>query len=205
MSEALGSLEIVVCASGELVAKQAFDAQLDLFRRPVLQRAALAEMASDPSSCVSVALTKGDDATVVGYAAFHAQHRPDEATGQARARVLELGALEVAPAFRRRGIASALLRDSFAGGRFDDAVVFARLYAWHYDLGRTGLGPLAYRRFLKRLYGASGLQVVSTRQGGDGGSVAHGADLIMARLGPLADEASVAAFQRQLGVKAQAP
>ncbi|MBX3144214.1 MAG: GNAT family N-acetyltransferase [Trueperaceae bacterium] len=197
MAHYSSDVRIVVCASADLVAGHEFDAELDLFRRPALQRAALAEIAEDPESCVSVALTTGEPTKVVGYAAFHAQAQ--QAAGSSR--VLELGALEVAPAYRRRGIASSLLKSSFAGGRFDAAVVFARLYAWHYDLGRTGLGPLAYRRFLKRLYGGSGLEVVTTRQGGDGAPAVHGADLIMARFGPDADALSVESFKIALGVR----
>ncbi len=220
MAEEPASVEIRVGVPAEVLAAQEFDPELDLFRRPLLQRAALADIASEADSCVSVALATGEDGRLVGYAAFHAQTERAEPSEDGAARVLELGALEVAPTYRRRGIASGLLRASFAGGRFDDAVVFARLYAWHYDLGRTGLGPLAYRRFLKRLYGASGLEVVTSSHGGDGAAGAqgasgahgasgapgaHGADLIMARRGPAASEASVAAFQRLLGVRLPAP
>lgn len=189
-------VELRVCASASLLREVAFDPELDLFRPPARQRDALAEIASEPDACVSVALARTGAPVVVGYAAFH---RPDAATAAATTTVvIELGALEVAPAYRRRGIASGLLRATFDGGRFDDAVVYARLYAWHYDLGRTGLGPLAYRRFLKRLYGGVGLQTV-TSAGAREIADAHGADLIMARRGPRASPASVEDFARLFG------
>lgn len=191
-------VELRVCVASDLLTEVAFDAQLDLFRPPQRQRAALAEIAAEPGACVSVALAHEDGPLVVGYAAFHSSGTAASGSGGAADEVIELGALEVAPAYRRRGIASGLLHATCDGGRFDAAVVYARLYAWHYDLGRTGLGPLAYRRFLKRLYGGVGLQPVATTSAGDVAD-AHGTDLIMARRGPSASHASVSAFARRFG------
>ncbi len=188
--------------SADFLAACEFDPELDLFRPPYRQREALAEIAAESTAghgtCVSAAID--ESGVLVGYAAFQAHDPPEKAAPAAAVRVVELGAIEVAPSQRRRGIARSLLHTTVQGGRYDDAILFARLYAWHFDLGRTGLGPLAYRRFLRRLYSGVGLQVVADQGGEDG---AHGADQIMARRGPTASAASVAAFEELLGVRLQ--
>lgn len=194
---------------------------LDTFRQPAAQLAALVAIASEPLGCVATATLpaaepestadgmveaagaqpdadlapSGPHAAeqLVGYAAFH---RPSavESWGEDRTgAILELGAVEVAPGMRGLHLAERLLQASFADGRFDDTVVFATLYRWHYDLDRTGLGELGYRRMLERLYATVGLLPVATT---DAEVMSDHANRLVARVGRAAPPAVVAEFER---------
>lgn len=163
---------------------------LDMFRPPEAQHRALAGIARDAHTCVTVAV---DADVVVGYAAFH---RPSdvESWGDDRSgRIVELGAVEVAPPYRGQRLAERLLDASFAGGRFDDTVVIATLYAWHYDLRRSGLTDFAYKRLLEKLYRHAGLEVFATA---DAEIRSNAANALMARVGPDAPASVVAEFER---------
>lgn len=167
-----------------------FHADLDVFRAPPEQRRAVIDIASDPEGCVFVAET---DTETVGYVTFHppgdVETWGDDRTG----RLIELGAIEVAPSLRGERLAERLLAAAFADGRFDATVVFATLYVWHYDLARTGLGPFAYRRLLERLYRKADLVRVPTS---DPEIRSDGANALVARVGPRASEAVVREFDR---------
>lgn len=165
---------------------------LDTFRSPHAQLAALVDIAQEPAGRVATAHHSGSN-QLVGYAAFH---RPSaiEAWGEDRTgRLIELGAVEVAPGMRGLRLAERLLSAAFADGRFDDTVVFATLYRWHYDLARTGLGELGYRRMLERLYASVGLLPLQTNDIEVGSDHAN---RLVARVGPQAPPDVVAEFQR---------
>src|SRR5690606_22221496 len=164
----------------------------DTFRRPEAQHAALVQIAGEERGCVTAAY---DPSTrqLVGYVAFHAPS-PVETWGDDRSGALvELGAVEVADAYRGQRLAERMLEASFADGRFDDTVVFATLYRWHYDLARTGLGELGYRRMLERLYASVGLVPMPTDDVEVGSDHAN---RLVARIGPNAQPAVVDEFQR---------
>ena len=165
---------------------------LDAFRRPEAQHAALVDIAGEERGCVTAAY---DPATneLVGYVAFHAPSEVETWGDDRTGALVELGAVEVADAYRGQRLAERLLAASCEGGRFDDTVVFATLYRWHYDLPRTGLGELGYRRMLERLYGTVGLVPVATTDP----EIAHDpANRLVARVGPRAPEAVVREFDR---------
>jgi len=183
---------IVPCASPDLLRGLTPHPGLDTFRRPEAQHAALVQIAGEERGCVTAAY---DPSTrqLVGYVAFHAPS-PVETWGDDRSGALvELGAVEVADAYRGQRLAERMLEASFADGRFDDTVVFATLYRWHYDLTRTGLGELGYRRMLERLYATVGLVPVETTDP----EIAHDpANRLLARVGPRAPAAVVGEFER---------
>ncbi|MDZ7801271.1 MAG: GNAT family N-acetyltransferase [Trueperaceae bacterium] len=161
---------------------------LDVFRKPADQAEALADIARDPRGHVFVA--ERDDHTV-GYATFHPPGR-DETWGRLPSEnIVEIGAVEIAPYLRGEHLAERLLQQAFGDGRFDDAVVFATMYAWHYDLARTGLTPFAYKRLLEKLYRKVGLVPLPTA---DPEVRMDAANALMARVGPNADPDAVRTF-----------
>lgn len=165
---------------------------LDTFRPAAAQLEALALIADEPAGLVASAV---DEAAgqLVGYAAFH-QPTGIETWGEdTSGKLIELGAVEVAPGMRGLKLAERLLSAAFSDGRFDDTVVFATLYRWHYDLERTGLGELGYRRMLERLYATVGLVPMTTT---DVEIAADHANRLVARIGPNAPLEVVAEFQR---------
>ena len=167
-----------------------FHAELDVFRTPEAQRAAVIGIAADPRGCVFVA---EDAVATVGYLTFHPPGELETWGEDRTGRLVELGAIEVAPSLRGERLAERLLEAAFADGRFDDTVVFATLYVWHYDLTRTGLGPFAYRRLLEKLYRKAGLTALPTS---DPEVRADGANALVARIGPDAAEPVVREFHR---------
>lgn len=190
MQHADEAVRIVACALAAEVAGLRAHPGLDRFRSPELQLAALADIAADPKGCVVAALA---GATLVGYVAFHPPTEIESWGADATGELIELGAIEVAPAYRGRRLAPRLLEASFAGGRFDATVVFATLYVWHYDLAGSGMTDLAYRRMLESLYRSVGMETFATS---DEEIRSSAANALMARVGPRADERVVAEFHR---------
>lgn len=185
---------IVPAAAPGFLAQLTPHPQLDRFRDPVSQLQALVSIAADPQGVVT-ALVRGDH--LLGYAVFHPPTQIESWGFDRTGRILELGAIEVAPDERGRRWAERLLTASFEGGRFDDTVVFATLYSWHYDLARSGLGDLAYRRMLERLYRSAGLELFATT---DEEVRSSPANALMARIGPEAPPTVVDEFHRLRGL-----
>ena len=163
---------------------------LDMFRPAEAQLEALIGVAADPRSCVSVAQ---DGQSLVGYAAFHPPSAVETWSEDRSGQIIELGAVEVAPPWRGSGMAEKLLEISFATGRFEETVVFATMYVWHYDLKRTELSAFAYKRLLERLYRKAGLVPYPTA---DPEIRASGANQLMARIGPRTPDQVTAEFHR---------
>ena len=164
------------------------DPELDLFRPPRLQRDALQDVTRLASGRVLVAEREG---RTVGYLTFHPPGGVDAT--DARLGIIELGAVEVAPSERGRRVGERLLHAGFADGAYDDAVVFATLFSWHYDLARSGLGPVAYRRMLLRFYARVGLEPVSTS---DPEVLEDRANALLVRIGPRAPASAIEVFER---------
>lgn len=111
--------------------------------------AILRRVLNAPDGCVVAALA-GD--TLVGYLA-HFQPAPEERWGQQPTPgLVELGALEVDRAWRRRGLARALLQAAFAGRDLDKAIVIAPQFAADWDLEASGLTWREYRNLILRLF-----------------------------------------------------
>lgn len=214
------TLEVHACLAAERIARLRPHPGLDRFRPPQRQLAALVDIATDARGCVTCAVqhvhgaarpdgspSAGagcgeapdvppkalDHDTLVGYAAFHPPSEVESWGEDRSGRLIELGAVEVAPDVRGQRLAERLLAASFSGGRFDGTVVFATLYVWHYDLARTGMTDLAYRRMLERMYRGAGLELFPTSDVEIRASVANA---LMARIGPSAPAEVVDEFHR---------
>lgn len=183
---------LVACAEPHDIAKLEPDPDLDAFRPAHLQLAALVDIAKDPRGCVTIAVAD-DGRTLAGYVAFHPPSPIETWADDRSGALIELGAVEVASSHRGSKLAERLLAASFEGGRFEHTVVFATLYRWHYDLERTGLGELGYRRMLERLYASAGFEPVATT---DPEITSHRANRLMVRVGSKADQEVVAEFER---------
>ncbi len=165
------------CVSRERLLALQFSSSLDTFRPPQQQRAALAAIAGDSRSCLTIAVKEG---RVVGYASFHPPAPPESWSRDRTGQLLELGAIEVEPDMRGNRLAEQLLGVSMAGGRFDATIVLALIYVWNFDLRRVPLGALGYRRLLERLYMKAGFERFATD---DPEVLASPANALMARIG----------------------
>lgn len=182
--------ELEACVARERLQALEPSAALNVFRPAPRQHAALMDLAGDASCCVSIAR---DGERLVGYAVFHPPTEIETWGRDRTGKLIELGAVEVDPAYRGQRLAERLLELSFEGGRFDGTVVFATMYVWHYDLKRTGLSDFAYRRMLERLYRSVGMVPFRTN---DPEIRSNAANALMARIGPDCPPEVVAEFDR---------
>jgi acetoin utilization protein AcuA len=161
-----------------------------MFRPAAEQHRALIALADAPRCCVSILV---DDGEIVGYAAFHPPSEGELWGGDRTGKLIELGAVEVDPRYRGQSLAKRLLQASFAGGRFDDTIVFATLYLWHYDLKHSGLDAFQYQQMLVRLYRSVGMERFRTS---DPDIRLSQANALMARIGPACPPEVKAEFDR---------
>jgi acetoin utilization protein AcuA len=190
ISSPYGSIEVLPCADPALIAQLDMDSSLNVFRPADLQHKALVGIAGEDESCVCVARLSH---RLVGYATFHP---PDAIERWSETRVLgllELGAVETSKTHRGRHLARNLLEVAFATGRYEDKIVIATIYHWHFDLESTGLTSHAYRKLLERMYGSVGFEVFKTD---DPEIMYYPGNSLMARIGPLVPEALRQEFDR---------
>jgi acetoin utilization protein AcuA len=189
MTSAASQTKVIVGVSEAILSPLEPDTTLDMFRKPRAQKQALLEIIQD-GGCVTGAISGG---YLVGYAAFH--HPSEvEAWGEDQTRkLIELGAVEVSTHVRGQKLAERLLVETFNTGIFDDTIVFATMYFWHYDLKRTGLTDFAYKRLLEKLYRKAGMIPFATT---DPEIKSSAANALMARVGPNTPAAVKAEFDR---------
>ncbi|MFN3267467.1 MAG: GNAT family N-acetyltransferase [Deinococcales bacterium] len=190
ISSPYGSIEILPCADPILIARLEMDNTLDVFRQPELQKDALVGIAESPDGCVCIAKLGH---RIIGYATFHP---PDEIERWSESRVsglLELGAVESSKTHRGRHLARNLLEVGIGTGRYNDKIVIATIYQWHFDLDSTGLTSHAYRKLLERMYGSVGFEIFKT----DDPEIAYyPGNSLMARIGEHASDALKKEFDR---------
>ncbi|GGJ41312.1 N-acetyltransferase [Deinococcus roseus] len=132
---------------------------LKVFRPAHLQHRALIGITQIADGSVGTVLC-GEE--VVCYATLHPPdhyQRFGEATVSG---MLELGAVESAPEHRSQRLARRLLEVMLPEESFQQNIIIATLYHWHYDLENTGLSTYAYRRLLEKLYSRVGFEVMKT-------------------------------------------
>ncbi|MCL6639487.1 MAG: GNAT family N-acetyltransferase [Firmicutes bacterium] len=159
----------------ERLAALQIDPSIKNFRPAELQKNALIEIASDAICKVFIAVS-GEEIT--GYVAFHLPH---ELTRWARLPyIIELGAIEISPRWRGRGVAKELVKAAAADGFMRKHIVTSLEYAWHWDLRGTGLDIWSYQNVLFKLFSSVGFEVFRTD---DPDILEHPANLFMVRIG----------------------
>lgn len=184
-----GSAIVEGPAPAALLASLAMDPGLDRFRQPREQQKALIEIAGFEEGSIYIA---HKDGVLVGYVTFHP---PDELERWGQVKLpglLELGAIEVAPGWRRAGIGYALLRLAFAGDYMEDYIVIATEYCWHWDLKGTGLSVWEYQKVLQKVMGSVGLEPRATD---DPEITSHAANMLMVRIGSRVPFETVTRFE----------
>ncbi|KKM09037.1 hypothetical protein SY88_21170 [Clostridiales bacterium PH28_bin88] len=161
---------------------------LKAFRPPARQKQALMEIADLPEGRVYMAIS-GE--TIVGYVTFHAPEEFERWGQGGLKEIIELGAIEVSPAWRHTGTGAALLEVAFGDEWVEDHIVIACEYCWHWDLKGTGLSIWEYRRMMERLLSRVGMDP----QGTDDPEICeHPANMLVVRVGSRVDTAAVQAF-----------
>lgn len=166
------------------------DATLDAFRKPKDQHDALIEIAGLPEGRIIAAHVDG---LIVGYVTFH---YPDEYERWSEGNMpdlVELGAIEVADAYRGCGLGKQLITTAFAEQQLDNMIVYTTEYYWHWDLEGSGLNVWDYRKMMEKLMQAVDMIWYATD---DPEICAHPANCLMVKIGPEVPLSSIEQFDR---------
>lgn len=177
-----------VCS--EEIEKYGIEGSLNSFRPAEKQKQSLIEIASIKDGYVFIAVLNN---IIVGYVTFHPPETFERWGRRGHGPILELGAIEVAKELRNNGIAQALLKIAFDGGRMERFIVIATEYYWHWDLEGSGLLVWEYTDKLEKLMAAAGLVPQVTT---DPEINAHPANALMVRIGSEVDPFEVKAFEK---------
>lgn len=158
------------------------------FRSPDRQKQALIKITNLPDGMIYLARHEQE---IVAYVAFH---HPDEFSRWSKhPRILEMGGIEVSPAWRQCRLAENVLQLAFANERLEDFIVITTEYCWHWDLKNTGLSLWGYQQVLTKLFGKVGLKKVTTD---DPDILEHPANVLMVKIGQKVSKEDIALFER---------
>lgn len=156
------------------------------FRIPARQKETLVIVANSPEGLVYIARHEQE---IIGYVLFHYPSRYSRWSRHPR--LLELGAIEVAPRWQRRGIAGAMLQRAFTNDQLEQYVVITTEYFWHWDLKNSRLDVWEYQKMLTRLFGSVGFK---RRRTDDPEILEHPANMLMVRFGRDVGKSFIKAF-----------
>ncbi len=161
--------------SASCLGELAIDPEMSNFRPAEIQKDALLQIAADDYCKVFIAVS---EKVIIGYLAFH---QPHELTRWSSLPfILELGAVEISPRWRRQGVGKSLITAAGRHGFMENHVVISLEYAWHWDLEGSGLDMWSYKDVLYRLFSKIGFRVYQTD---DPDIMEHPANFFMARVG----------------------
>jgi len=170
----------------EFLAQLDMSPDMNVFREASKQHKALVEIAASPDGMVYIARRQN---LLIGYVTFH---NPDKYCRWSKhPGILELGAIEISPSWRKNRIASMLLKYAFTNPVMEDKIVITVEFCWHWDLDNTGLDIWQYQKMLSKLFGSVGLKRTSTN---DPEILEHIANVLMARIGSRVSEEDVKKF-----------
>ncbi|GIO38682.1 acetoin utilization protein AcuA [Paenibacillus antibioticophila] len=150
---------------------------LDAFRRPQEQWKALIEIAELPEGRIILARILDE---IIGYVTFHYPDEMERWSQGSMEDLIELGAIEVANAYRSAKIGSRMIQTAFEGEQMENCIVFTTEYYWHWDLKTSGLSVWDYRKMMERLMQTVGMVWYATD---DPEICSHPANCLMVRIG----------------------
>ncbi|SET47899.1 GNAT family N-acetyltransferase [Paenibacillus sp. NFR01] len=164
--------------------------QLDAFRKPQEQLQALIGISALPEGRVIAAI---QDDMLVGYVTFHYPDELELWSQGGMKDLIELGAIEVADAYRGSGIGRLLLLHAFDKQQLENCIVFTTEYYWHWDLKGSGLDVWGYRLMMEKLMKTVDMVWYATD---DPEICSHPANCLMVRIGREVPLSSQETFDR---------
>ncbi len=174
----------------EQMASYTLHEDLKAFRPAHLQHKALIGIASLEDGRITVIRQEN---LIVGYVTFL---YPDPLERWAEDKIdnmIELGAIEVIPAYRGSGAGKKLLQISFMGDEMEDYLVITTEYYWHWDLKGSGLSVWDYRKMMERMMKSARFEYFATD---DPEITSHPANCLMARVGKRVGADTMERFDR---------
>lgn len=157
--------------------KLEFHEDLKSFRPPNQQKEALIDIAGLEEGRIIIARNNN---TVIGYVTYLYPDPLERWSEDFIENMIELGAIEVIPAYRGTGTGKKLLEVSFMDEEMENYLVITTEYYWHWDLKGTGLSVWDYRKMMERLMKTVGFEYYATD---DPEITSHPANCLMAREG----------------------
>lgn len=185
-----GALIIEGAVTPQKVESCDFHEDLVAFRLPQKQHQALAGIAKLPEGRIIAAV---DHETIVGYVTYVYPDPLERWSEGKMDNLIELGAIEIIPKYRKYGVGKSLLKASMMDDAMEDYIIFTTEYYWHWDLKGTGLSVWDYRKVMEKMMNAGGLEWFATD---DPEISSHPANCLMARIGRRVDRESIERFDR---------
>lgn len=148
---------------------------LNVFREPQKQKLALIDIAKSSDGLIYIVRYKN---LIVGYVTFH--DSDNFSRWCKHPNILELGAIEISPAWRNHKLGKKILKLAFSNPIMQEKIVITIEFCWHWDLDNTGLDIWKYQKMLSSLFGSVGLIRIPTD---DPEILEHIANVMMARIG----------------------
>ncbi|GLO66886.1 MULTISPECIES: GNAT family N-acetyltransferase [Oceanobacillus] len=187
-STKLGQITIEGPIPRKELEKYEFHSELTAFRPAPKQFEALLDIAEFPEGRIIVARTED---TIIGYVTY-LHPDPLERWSTFNMEVLiELGAIEIIPAYRGARVASNLLKVSMMDNYMENYIIISTEYYWHWDLEGTNLSIWEYRKVMEKMMAAGGLLPAPTD---DPEIISHPANCLMVRTGKNVTQKSIEQF-----------
>lgn len=177
--------------ASEKISNYGINDGLRAFRPAWRQKEALVEIAADDGWIV----TAINQNIIVGYIAFHPPGEFERWSEAANPKILELGAIEVAPDFRNIRLGKEMMQVAFTDPIIENYIIISTEYCWHWDLEGTRLGLWEYRNMMTRLMQSVGMVKMDTDDPEIG---YHPANMLMVRIGSKVSPEDIAAFHALL-------
>lgn len=167
-----------------------FHPDLVAFRPADQQYKAIVEISKLPEARLIIAR---HDQMIVGYVTYLYPDPLERWSEGKMDNLIELGAIEVIPAFRGCSVGKNLLEVSMMDDHMEDYIILTTEYYWHWDLKQTGLNVWEYRKVMEKMMNAGGLEWMATD---DPEICSHPANCLMVRIGKRVDTNSIQDFDR---------
>ncbi|GAB2554030.1 GNAT family N-acetyltransferase [Gracilibacillus alcaliphilus] len=185
-----GNLLIEGPVSSDKLAKLCMNEQLTAFRQPDQQLAALQEIADLEEGRIIIATNQDE---IIGYVTFLHPDPIEHWSKYPKDNMLELGAIEVAPAYRGNKLGSRLIATSMKDENMENYIIISTEYYWHWDLNYSKLSVWDYRKIMEKMMRAGSLYPAATNEPE---IMAHPANCLMVRIGKNVSKADEALFDK---------
>ncbi len=150
---------------------------LTAFRPPREQLNALIEISNLTEGRIYIARV---DKEIVGYVTYLHPDPIERWSQYPKENILELGAIEIAPAYRGHKLASQLIELSMKDENMENYIILSTEYYWHWDLNYSKLSVWDYRKIMEKMMSAGDLYPAPTNEPE---IMAHPANCLMVRIG----------------------
>ncbi|MCM3731045.1 GNAT family N-acetyltransferase [Fictibacillus nanhaiensis] len=190
LKTAHGTITVEGPVSSETLEGLYFHEDLKAFRPAIEQKKAVVDIAKLDEGRIIIARNKD---TVIGYVTYVYPDPLERWSEGNMENLLELGAIEVIPAYRNYKVGKTLLKVSMMDDAMEDYIIITTEYYWHWDLKGTKLSVWDYRKVMEKMMNAGDLEYMATD---DPEISSHPANCLMVRIGKRIDLETVQQFDR---------